>query len=598
MLQKVFKHFNARIKTNSIQFRLYIYFVIIIIVTLSVVGIFSFKKSEEIISRQTIKSTQQIVQQTTGNIDFMLKEVEKVTFNIFANKDIRTMIQYAQSEDLKDRLYTKDVIQYILYNAISYRDDIDSVYIVDENSNLYHNTKDYNVSNSATIRLLLDYSKAIEANGSLVWMETHVDEFNEGESKYILSGCRVLKDFDMSRRIGLLIANVNEDKLYNECIRTNLDPGGYLYVIGKNGKVISHPQKDKLNTDVEKAVLDGIKDTNGSFTYGSKDNKKLIVYNTSGYSGFITVGEIPLRELLRETYSIRNFILLVGVFTIIAAFLMALIFSQSITRPIKSLVKSMKKAEEGDFSIRVDIGGAEEIKSLKSSFNRMVGKIDELIRKVYEEENKKKEAELQALQAQINPHFLYNTLNSIKWMALLHNMQNINEMVTALSNLLYHSMNKSGDIISIGEEIESLKNYVLIQKYRYSDRFEVIYDYDTGILEYKTLKLILQPLVENSIFHGIENKKDKGRIWVKVRLEDEKIGFEVADDGVGITPEKLQDILSRRGAGDRKRGLSGIGIYNIDERIKLNFGMEYGLKLYRREGGGTRIEVWIPAVKE
>lgn len=586
-----------KLNKMSIQNKLYVYFILVAAVPLALLCFFSYSKYSSILTRNTIQSTQQIIDQTTKNMDMMANGVEKITFMIFANKDIRSILQKGQGDTLKDRLYSRDAIQYTLYNYITSRDDIDSVYIIDEHKNLYYNTKDYNVTGKYVDAWISDSSKISAANGSVVWMGTHPDKFNAQEPKNVISAARLLKNFDTSQSLGILLANVEEKRFSDIYSEVNLGKSGVVFLMSSKGKIISHLDKKVIDNSVNKDILSNIRANKGNFVYTADGREVLVVYNVSSVTGFITVGQIPLDEILGEVYYVRNFIFYFGLLIIIAALFASIAFSKSITSPIKNLIKQMKRAEEGDFTARVEVEGSFEIQSMKMGFNRMIEKVRELINRVYEEQQKKKEAEMQALQAQINPHFLYNTLNSIKWMAVLHNMQNIVEMVTALNHLLYHSISKSGNIITIHEEIDNLKNYVVIQKYRYNDKFEVHYEYDEGVYEYKTLKLLLQPIVENSIFHGIENKKGTGNIYIRIFKSNDSVKYIIEDDGIGMSEEALEKVINYKKLVAGTRGFSSIGIRNIDERIKLYFGSDYGLTMQSVLGEGTIVEITTPIIK-
>ena len=587
---------HTRLNSISIQNKLYIYFILVAALPLAALCFFSYSKYGSILTSKTIQSTQQIIDQTTVNMDMMANEVEKISFMIFSNKDIRSILQKGPGNTLKEKLYNRDALQYTLYNYITSRDDIDSVYIIDEYKNLYYTTKDYNVTGKYIDAWISDPLKIREANGSVVWIETHPDKFNAQEPKNVISAARLLKNFDTSESLGILLANIEEKSFSDIYSDVDLGKSGHIFLISRAGRIISDPAENKLGKDVGKDILSNISKDKGNFVYKADGREMLVVYNVSSVTGFITVGQIPLDEILGEVYYIRNFVFILGLFILLASFLASIAFSKSITGPVKNLVRQMKRAEEGDFTARVEVNGSSEILSMKTGFNRMIEKIRELIDRVYEEQQKKKEAELQALQAQINPHFLYNTLNSIKWMAVLHNMQNISEMVTALNHLLYHSISKSGNIISIRNEIENLRNYVVIQKYRYNDKFEVHYEYDEELLEYKTLKLLLQPIVENSIFHGIENKKGTGNINIRIIKCNEIIKYIIEDDGIGIPQEILERINSHQPAVAGNRGFTSIGISNVDERIKLYFGSEYGLTVHSILGEGTTVEITTPLI--
>jgi two-component system, sensor histidine kinase YesM len=240
---------------------------------------------------------------------------------------------------------------------------------------------------------------------------------------------------------------------------------------------------------------------------------------------------------------------------------------------------------------------ADEITELGMSFNIMIGKIRELLdSKIKEQENLKK-AELRALQAQINPHFLYNTLDTIVWMAESKKTDQVIEIVTALSSFFRISLSKGKDWITIGEEIERTRSYLTIQKMRYRDIMDYEIKVDEGVLDYTILKLILQPLVENALYHGVKNKRQGGTIIVRAKRKDEnEILLEVEDNGIGFTPEKLAMIQEELNDDSGEIKLeSGFGIGNVNKRIKLYYGKQYGLSIKSEHYAGTRVTLVIPA---
>lgn len=206
---------------------------------------------------------------------------------------------------------------------------------------------------------------------------------------------------------------------------------------------------------------------------------------------------------------------------------------------------------------------------------------------------KKADMEFQILQAQINPHFLYNTLDSIKWLAVIQNVHNISSMTNSLINLLKYNISRNNKTVMLSEELESVKNYVNIQKYRYGDIFEVTYDVNEDLLEYRILKFILQPIVENAIFHGFENMEGNCLIKIIARKKDEYLIIEIIDNGIGITNERLEDIQSPN---KDKGKFSGIGLRNIEERIKLYFGEKYGLTIDSKLHEGTHVSLFLPII--
>jgi two-component system sensor histidine kinase YesM len=275
----------------------------------------------------------------------------------------------------------------------------------------------------------------------------------------------------------------------------------------------------------------------------------------------------------------------------IATAIFAYGFSYSITKPVITLSSSMKQVEKGNLDVNVDVKNNDEIGELTTAFNKMVKRIDQLIKRSVENEKQKAEMDFKILQAQINPHFLYNTLDSIRWMATLQNAPIVSTMTTSMINLLKYNFSRKDTLVTLSEEIESVKNYISIQKYKYGDMFDIEYFIPDEILEYKTIKFILQPIVENSIFHGFENIEHIGLIEISAFVEDDYLYINVSDNGVGMTEEDQQNVINRKPS---NRQYLEIGIKNVDDRIRFYCGENSGLFLKSIKDVGTTVTFKIP----
>lgn len=272
---------------------------------------------------------------------------------------------------------------------------------------------------------------------------------------------------------------------------------------------------------------------------------------------------------------------------ILISMLASVIFSRLIVRDIEKLQQNMQSVEEGDMTIRVTSDAADEIGGLIRGFGSMIDKINYLINEVYEGKLLQKQYEMRALQAQINPHFLYNSLSLINWKALEAGRDDISKLTLALSSFYRTSLNRGNNVLTIRQELENMKSYLEIQSCMHDDSFDVILDIQEEILNYQTLNLLLQPLVENAIEHGIDLLEDrKGVIKITGRMDEERIYLYVEDNGVGIEPELLSSILEFK--------TRGYGVRNVNERIKLFYGEEYKLQIESSEGQGTRSTITIP----
>ncbi|MHB8062940.1 MAG: sensor histidine kinase, partial [Ruminiclostridium sp.] len=321
----------------------------------------------------------------------------------------------------------------------------------------------------------------------------------------------------------------------------------------------------------------------------------LIAFSSLNSAQWFVVSTIPYSYLNSEAKKIRSDILLLSMACFILAVLLSYVFALSISRPLKRLVKAMKEVKKGNLSISISDDSNDEIGEVTGNFNSMLNEIKNLMDSVKNEEKQKRKAEIKTLQAQINPHFLSNTLNTVKWLAGTQKADNIEEIVTSLIQLLHVSMGKGGDFITMREEIEYIKNYVNIQEYRYYDKFKVIFDIEEEILDFKILKFLLQPVVENSIIHGIGPMAGQGIIAIKGFQYDDVLKITVTDNGTGIPNEKLSVLLVSNQE-DKKYNFSGIGINNVRERIQMNFGELYGLQIESVLNLYTTVEVTLPII--
>jgi two-component system, sensor histidine kinase YesM len=268
-----------------------------------------------------------------------------------------------------------------------------------------------------------------------------------------------------------------------------------------------------------------------------------------------------------------------------------LFFSFRYTEPMMRMMSVIKRVEQGDLKARTEVQSNDEVGQLGHSLNNMIAEMQILIDKLVREEQEKKEVELEALHAQINPHFLYNTLNTIKWMAKIQGNNSISKAITALVKLLRISTNLGRDMISLSEEIDYVKNYIVIQKLRFSKSVNIVYNIDENCMNLSIPKLILQPIVENSFIYGMEDEQHELNIDLKAYMVDNKLVIEVRDDGPGIKDEVLQNILTN--ASDKAR-FSKVGLNNVNQRIKIYCGNEFGLEIETELGVGTKVIVNLP----
>ena len=275
--------------------------------------------------------------------------------------------------------------------------------------------------------------------------------------------------------------------------------------------------------------------------------------------------------------------MVIMVLSVIVAVLLSNIISKWITKPLRKLEAGMRSVQNGNFSVKEPVDGSKEVVSLSQSFQAMVQRIEELMEQVRTTEALKRQRELDALQAKINPHFLYNTLDSVVWMAETGNSKGVVKMVTALASLFRISIAKGHDTITLKEEFSHVRSYLDIQSMRYKDKFTYSIELPRELENQPTIKLLVQPIVENSIYHGIKYLQDEGIITIKAEDRGDRIAMIISDNGVGMRKETLNSLLDRNSTHEHSSEGNGIGLLNIDERIKLSYGEEYGLSITSRD---------------
>lgn len=364
---------------------------------------------------------------------------------------------------------------------------------------------------------------------------------------------------------------------------------GYCYIADKKGNIIYHPQ--------QQLIYSGLKEEKYNYLEDGSHIEKDAIYSVQSLDNceWKIIGVCYIDEMITNKVNHIMKTLFV-IFLVVVLFTVIIIrfFSKLFSSPAKELANAMREFEQdtNHFEFR-KIEGTAEITSLTESFEHMVVQIKELVEKVRQEEITLRKTELKALQAQINPHFLYNTLDAIAWLCEEERYKDAVEMVNSLAKLFRISISRGHELITIEKEMQHAKSYLKIQNFRYKNQFTYSFDVDEECLNYLCNKITLQPIIENAIYHGIDRMVDEGKIHIGIHQKDDTIIFTVEDNGVGMTEEQCEEIL-HKDASDRV----GIGIKNVNDRIKIYFGAEYGLTIQSELDEGTRVTISMPKVTE
>jgi two-component system sensor histidine kinase YesM len=395
---------------------------------------------------------------------------------------------------------------------------------------------------------------------------------------------------------GVLLVDLSYSSLEHLFDGVTTGKGGYVYLISSDGQILYHPKIQLIDSgrmQENNMVAAGYKDGNNRVEF--QGETRIITVKSIGYTGWKIVGVTPKNVVSLNSIKTRLFI--VFLITLIL-FILALInsyISSRITNPIKELEKSVGILEEGNLETPVSIGGSYEIQHLGNSIKNMAKQIRVLMDDIVAEHEAKRKQEFDTLQSQINPHFLYNTLDIIVWMIENEQKAEAVKAVTALARFFRISLSKGKSIITVRDELEHVRNYLMIQHMRFKNKFSYVIDASEECMELASLKLVLQPLVENAIYHGMEFMDGDGEIILKVWKEGDDLCYMVKDNGLGMTEDQVAGLFSDQVHVTSKKG-SGIGVKNVNERIRLYFGEKYGLTIESEPDEGTVITIRLPAV--
>ncbi len=472
------------------------------------------------------------------------------------------------------------------------RNDITALAVFGEDGSLLYSTAGELRTSPATVRESEWFCKAVEWQSTVTYFsKPHVQQLFDGQRSLVITLARSLEYMQEGRfRTGVLLMDVDYASFTTVIDDISLGGSGYAYLIDEAGAMICHPKLQLIYQGFDLENCDAVlRQTLGITQDEWGGRERVLLINTVGQTRWRVVGVAYIDEIL----VLQNaFIRIITVVTLIAALLSlaaATMMAFWVTRPIRHLENKMKSVEAGDLNVTIEEQGFHEIRSVSTTFNHMLQRIRVLMDRVVAEQETKRLHELNALQAQINPHFLYNTLDSIVWMEERGRSQEAITMVLALAKLFRISISKGRRFITVREELEHVRNYLIIQKMRFKDKFAYTLSAQEEALGERMVKLIVQPLVENCINHAIDEAQGvELHIDIRAEVTAEDLVFTVADDGVGIREDLLPTLLTT------SSGESGIGLKNVHERIQLNYGPAYGLTIHSVEDVGTLITIRIP----
>ena len=578
---------NLSIKNLSIQSSIFMYFTVTAIIAIALISLIIFQRFTNSLNATIIEENSGIVGQLGESVDSYLRNVMKVSDSIYYNVIKNTDIS---NDDIKKGM-----------NLIYVNNDnmIDDIALISGKGELIESMPALRLKDNSNVLEKDFFKKSMAESEYINFSMPHIrDLFDRNENSYswVISLSRAVEVTDEGKATqALLLINLNYMYFEEIFSNVNLGNGGYVYLTNDRGDIIWHPKQNEIysgrfNEDNKYAAT--LKD--GITVENLRGKNITLNVRTIGYTGWKLVGVTPSAALGIDGIKFRFFVLFVAdLFLFLLAMINAFI-SDKISNPIKRLDGSVREIESGNLDVEIVPSGSYEVEHLGKSIKNMLGRIKVLMSDLVAEHNAKRKSEFDTLQSQINPHFLYNTLDIIVWMIENENSDKAVNIVTALAKFFRISLSKGKNIITVKDEVEHVRNYLMIQNMRFKNRFEYSIDVDEKVLSYSSLKLMLQPLVENAIYHGMEFMDGDGEIDVKVFKEDDSLYFTITDNGLGMSEDMVETLLSKDFVPSKKG--SGIGVKNVNERIKLYFGSEYGLKVESEPDEGTKITIHLPAV--
>lgn len=572
----------------SIRYSIYIYFTVSALVAIMLICISLYGRLSSQLTATIQQENQAMINQVNRSVDSYLRTIMK----------------------LSDSLYYG-----VVKNA-----DLSEAPVNNEFTLLYDNNKDY-IANialmskegelleavpAARLKTGLDvteedwFQNTLRRTDNLHFTTPHVQyifDTNENQYRWVITLSRAVEiTHGTATDQGVLLIDIRYGSLQQLLDNINMGNGGYLYMMSSSGALIYHPQMQLIDAgQVEENTEAAASYRDGNYQEVYQGEKRDITVKSVGYTGWKIIGVTPEKGFSLNNLKTQLFVVFIVAFFLFILVIINAYISTRITNPIQELEKSVNALEAGELDTEVYTGGSYEIQHLGRSIGDMAERIQVLMDDIVTEHESKRKSEFDTLQSQINPHFLYNTLDIIVWMIENEQKNEAVKVVTALARFFRISLSKGKSIIPVRDELEHVRNYLMIQQMRYKNKFTYRIEPEEDTLDLASLKLMMQPLVENAIYHGMEFMDGDGEIVVSTCLENGDLRVTIQDNGLGMTKEQADSLLTENAHSSSRRG-SGIGVKNVNERIRLYFGEDYGLIIESEPDVGTTIRLHLPAV--
>ncbi len=578
----------------TILVQMIIGFSIIMIITISISSYLSYRYSSKVVINKTSQYLLESVIQMSGKIDRMLEEYDRLSLRIALHSDTQEYLKNINEKPLGQGVRDYNV-QKVITHEQAYHGNEFLVELVGNQGEggFYH---PFNIKQ-------MDWYPFLDSAGGMFWTSNNMLYDIETEDLiHGILGVRKIKNYSHpSQNIGYMLTVIPVEATEDVVGNFLANPSNKVQVIDSTGRILYSTDSSEFGHIIDSPFLGEVHDSknNGNITQEEIDGKSVYISSyTSNYSNWTVVTYIDVEEAVMDLKGMKNSTFFIVILGIVASLLFSSFFSWSLSRPIRDLASRMSNLKSGKLKPYKGNMNNREVSILYDSFNHMIENLEETIRILSFKQIREKQAQLLAMKAQFQPHFLYNSLNTIYYYAISEKENKLAEMVLSLSELLRYSIQPGSEFVRLKEDLKQLNHYIELQRYRYEDKLQIKMNVEEELLEFPVMKLLLQPLVENAITHGLESIKRKyWLINISITKEDGMVKFIVEDNGKGMNEEEMENALKYNEdlvSETDKMMHSGIGLSNLHHRVKLLYGNQYELELSSSSLGGLKVQLVIP----
>jgi two-component system sensor histidine kinase YesM len=573
--------FRLSAKLRSIQLIITLSFTAVAVLVAVIVSFMLYNKFAKTAEENANMNMQQIIEQVNYNLELYVKGMS----NIFETAEEQiTTSSSIDSPLLNERMDT-------LMNS---REDLVSVAVFTPEGEYVVGTPGQNMRLNTQLESQSWFTTA-KKNSEISYSAPHIQNLFKGSYTWVVSISKMIEYKENGElKTGILLIDFNFRTIDQLSRQVKLGKRGYAYILDSLGNIVYHPQQQLIYAGLKYENVEPVLEyAFRSYLDESTGEKRFITVRTLDETGWKIVGVAYYDEIVTTKRDLNQFLVWFLAVVILCAIALSVLLSWLIASPIRKLERTVKQVGEGDLNTPINVSGAYEVEQLSRRFNQMLQRIRQLMDQIIYEQETKRKGELEVLQSQINPHFLYNTLNSVVRLAERGKNDEVITMIQSLSKFFRISLSKGNNIITVQEELDHIRHYLVIQSFRFKNKFRFEITAQEEVLQYQTIKLILQPIVENALYHGIEMSPDAGLILINAELQGELIVIRISDNGIGMSKETLHMILS---GGAKSGSGSGVGVRNVNERIGLYYGREFGLTFESELEEGTTVTIVFPAI--